>query len=275
MATSNQSTSATLPTRGDPFNSNISITNEQLMALMKAVASYGTGNVELTTLGGNSNTSPHDTGTSPVSTTGTIGVSPTVGLGMASQAVSMAATLGQDPGLSNVSSALGLAAAISQAVDNPNTANVAQAVSQGLSIAGVPGIGLATGIATHGFNTSTALGLMGMVNPAFGLAGIANSIAGNPIGAAMEGLGNTIGNPNSMGLAEQAGISFGQQIANAIDQGQSEQGYDTEGMQGLVDAIGEAEGMEGYGTSDADSEGDGAGDSDGGDSDGDGDSGGW
>jgi len=274
MAASNQSTSASLPSRGDPFSSDISITNEQLLALMKAVASYGTGNVELTTLGGNSNTSPHDAGTSAVSNTGTIGVSPTVGLGMASQAVSMAATLGQDPGLANVSSALGLAAAISQAVDNPNTANVAQAVAQGLSIAGVPGIGLATGIATQGFNTSTALGLMGMVNPAFGLAGIANSIAGNPIGAAVEGLGNTLGNPNSMGLAEQAGISFGQQMANAINQSQSEQGYDTEGMQGLVDAIGIAEGMEGYGPSDSDSDGDSDGDG-GGDSDGDGDSGGW
>lgn len=271
MATSNQSTSATLPSRGDPFNSDISITNEQLLALMKAVASYGTGNVELTTLGGNSNTSPHDAGTSAVSTTGTIGVSPTVGLGMASQAVSMAATLGQDPGLANVSSALGLAAAISQAVDNPNTANVAQAVAQGLAIAGVPGIGLATGIATQGFNTSTALGLMGMVNPAFGLVGIANSIAGNPIGAAVEGLGNTLGNPNSMGLAEEAGVSFGQQLANAIDQGQTEQGYDTDAMQGLVDAIGIAEGMEGYGTA-ADSEGNGIGNSDG---DSDGDSGGW
>jgi len=194
------------------------IDQQQLMALLNLLEQYNAGVVSSGGSGG--------FGTSAQS-----GGNASQGFGNAAMAANVAAQLGQSSDLAQMSGLLGLASAVS----NPN----ATVGSVAPSVLGVLGFGPAASlasIANTGFTTSNTLGLLGMtVNPAFGLLGLANSLAGNPFGDSIGGLGETLGNPGSMGLASDAGISIGEQLGNAADQAQI--GMDTAAMDGLVAAI--------------------------------------
>lgn len=199
---------------------------QQLMALLALLEQYNAGIVS-----GQGSEGFGTSQSAPAQMSGNV----SQGFGNAAMASNLAAQLAQSPEIGQLSGLLGLAAAAT----NPG----ATINSVAPSLLGVLGYGPAAtlaGIANNGFTTSNVLGLLGMtVNPAFGLLGLANSIAGNPFGDSIGGLGATLGNPGSMGLASDAGISFGEQLGNAADQTQS--GYDTEGMDGLVAAISAAE----------------------------------
>lgn len=205
----------------------------QLLALMQLLEQYAAGNVDSQGSRGFGSADQSNSGTSAA------GGNMSMGLSNAAIAANLGAQLGQSPEMGQLAGLLGLASAMS----NPN-ATLGSVAPAALSVAGLGPLATVASFANNGVTASNVLGLLGMtVNPGFGLLGLANSIAGNPLGASFGGLGETLGNPGSMGLASEAGISFGEQIANSLDQGQTEGGYDTEAMDGLVGAImGETEG---------------------------------
>lgn len=144
---------------------------------------------------------------------------------------SIGAIATQSPEMGNLASALNMGATLS----NPN----ASIGSIAPSVLGALGYGPAASLASmanNGFTTSNVLGLLGAtVNPAFGLIGLANSISGGALGNSFGSLAATLGNDDSMSALSEAGISFADQLGNAMNNSQF--GMDTEGMDSLAASL--------------------------------------
>jgi hypothetical protein len=199
-----------------------SVDQQQLLALLNLLAQYNAGVVDQRGSGG--------FGTSNGQSTNQ-GGNVSMGLSNAAVAANLAAVIGQDQTMGQMSGLLGLASALS----NPN-ASVQSVAPAALGALGFGQLASIANIANNGLNTSSVLGLLGAtVNPAFGLLGLANSLAGDPFSDSLTGLGETLGNPDSMATLSDIGISFGDQLGNAADQGQI--GQDQEGFEGLIGAL--------------------------------------
>ena len=81
------------------------------------------------------------------------------------------------------------------------------------------------------------MGLLGLANPAIGLAGLMNSIAGNPIGDFADSIRNSfVSNPNSINSLASAGVGITQQAYNSINQNQVNN-MDTAAMDSLMNSL--------------------------------------
>lgn len=228
----------------------------QLAALMELLRQYTAGNVR--------SEGSRNFGTSqrPAPANNQSQADMSRGLSNASVGLNLGAQLGQDQNIGQFAGILGLAAALS----NPN-ATIGSVAPAALGAAGLGQLASVASFANSGITSSNVLGLLGMtVNPAFGLLGLVNSIAGDPIGKEVvkktgnsgkgdSGLGATASNPNSVGIASDAGVSVGHQIANSNDQNQSG-GYDTEAMNNLIGAIMGRDDSDSDSASDSDSDSD-------------------
>lgn len=207
------------------------LSQQEILILLQLLEQYGAGTVNAGSSGGSSSSGEsktQSTNSNPQAGPATATSAPTPGqLGFASSLTSMGAIATQSPELGNLASVFGLASSLS----NPN----ASFGSVAPSVLGALGYGPAASLASmanNGFTTSNVLGLLGAtVNPAFGLIGLANSISGGSIGNSFGALGNTLGNTDSMSALSDAGVSFGDQIGNAMNNSQF--GMDTAGMDSL------------------------------------------
>jgi len=207
----------------------------ELDELIKLLQQYAAGKLDLTTLKNNtiSSSQSKQANQSPVSSSGIATAANPAGVSNSFSGVSpslagnlgnLASALSGNPAYGQAGAAYGLTqGALSEANRPIGFASLAA------SLGNVPGLGTAAGLASMGVNGFSAAGILGLlgatVNPAFGLAGIANSLTGNPLGRVGETLaGRTV--PNS---------SYAEQIGNAVNNSQI--GYDQDSMQNLVDSI--------------------------------------
>ena len=229
---------------------------QEMLALLKLLEEYNAGVVNSGSSGG-SGTSGSSTPAQSNSNSGpaTASAAPTPSsaqLGFAGAMTNFGSVAMQSPELGGIATALNLAANLS----NPNVS----VESMAPSVLGALGYGPAASLASmavNGINTSNVLGLLGStVNPAFGLIGLANNLTGGAIGNSLGSLGNTLGNPDSMGALSDAGVSYGDQLGNALNNSQI--GMDTEGMDSLSNSLSGSD-------SDSDSDSDSGGNADGSD----------
>ena len=211
----------------------------QLNMIMQSLGGYRNGNPNISSLSESSVTAPKESTSSPridpvntqaqskeASTNNTANVNRALGW------AGLAAALAGDP---SAAQAIGLTRT-GVALADPNR-SIESKVPGAVSLAGMltgtnlGGLAGLAGMALNGVSTPGLMGLLGMVNPAIGIAGLANSLAGNPIGEAGTRVGNTFGNPNSVAAAEAAGVSRVAQAYNAVNNSQTDK--DTAGMDRL------------------------------------------
>ena len=216
----------------------------QLEMIFRSLDNYGRGAPNITTLGSQSVTAPSGSDSNPKvdpvkvnSTQQQQGPTNTRSpLGMAPSVLSLAAALAKDPQLAQAAGLMGLAN--QAAKPNANIESLAPSfLGQVGSLTQTPVLGqiaTALGIAQNGLSTPSIMGILGMVNPTIGLAGLMNSIAGNPIGNVFDTLRNSlVSNPNSINSLAASGVSTFSQAYNSVNDRQVND-YDTEGMDRLA-----------------------------------------
>jgi hypothetical protein len=225
MAASNQSTQASI----------------QLDLIFKSLDAYGRGDAKLSTLDSSSVTAPKGANSNP--SLDPVQVNKTSATRRAAQMapslMSLAAALAKDPQLGQAAGLVGLGVRAAQpGVTAASLAPSFLGTVGNLTNTPVLGqIATALNIADKGITTPGAMGILGMFNPAMGLAGLVNSIAGNPIGTVADSIRDSlVSNPNSINSLANAGVSVTQQAYNNINQNQVDD-MDTESMDRLMESL--------------------------------------
>lgn len=157
---------------------------------------------------------------------------PVNGMAMAPSIMSIAAALTKNPEMAQAAGLLGLMNRAT-APDATIQSVAPSFLSQAARFTNTPVLGqIATvlGVAQNGLSVPGAMSLLGLVNPAIGLAGLVNSIAGNPIGSIADSIrNNVVSNPNSINNLASAGVSIPSQAYNSVNNNQVNN-MDTETM---------------------------------------------
>lgn len=220
---------------------NESETSRQLAIIFQSLDGYKTGSPTISTLGSSSVSAPKGATSSPqldpVRVDKTVATNKAVQ--MAPSLMAFAAAITKDPQLAQAAGLAGLG--VKAAQPNISVASLAPSfLSQIGNITGTPVLGqLATALSfmSNGVTAPGVLGVLSMANPAFGIAGLVNSIAGNPIGSIADSIRDSmVSNPNSINRLASAGVGITQQAYNSINQNQVNN-MDTAAMDSLMNSL--------------------------------------
>lgn len=200
-------------------------TSKQLALIFQSLDGYKSGRPQISTLGSSSLSAPKGATSSPqldpVRVDKTAATNKAVQ--MAPSLISLAAALTKDPQLAQAAGLAGLGVRAAQ--PNVSLASLAPSfLGQVGNITGTPVLGqLATALnfMNNGVTAPGVLGVLSMANPAFGIAGLVNSIAGNPIGSIADSIRDSmVSNPNSINRLASSGVGITSQAFNSINQNQ-------------------------------------------------------
>lgn len=220
---------------------NESETSRQLAIIFQSLDGYKTGSPTISTLGSSSVSAPKGATSSPqldpvkfdksALTSKSVQMAPSI--------MALAAAITKDPQLAQAAGLAGLG--VKAAQPNISVASLAPSfLGQIGGLTGTPVLGqLATALSfmNNGVTTPGVMGLLGLSNPAIGLAGLVNSIAGNPIGDFADSIRNSfVSNPTSINSLASAGVGITQQAYNSINQNQVNN-MDTAAMDSLMASL--------------------------------------
>ena len=220
---------------------NQSETSKQLAIIFQALDGYKSGSPKISTLGSSSISAPKGATSSPQLDPVQFDKSAvsSKSVQMAPSIMALAAAITKDPQLAQAAGLAGLG--VKAAQPGVTAASLAPSFLGTVgNLTNTPVLGqIATALsfANNGVTTPGVMGLLGLANPAIGLAGLMNSIAGNPIGDFADSIRNSfVSNPNSINSLASAGVGITQQAYNSINQNQVNN-MDTAAMDSLMNSL--------------------------------------